>query len=130
MAGGGRHPRRRHGAGPADYADLLAGAGAATDAWETTYLHRLTGPDPVLQWISSTALRPVRDALDADAYAAFRAELAPRLRAAYPPRPDGTTWFPFRRIFAVARVPVGGHAGSCIVCERTATQDTTCVSVR
>ena len=34
---------------------------------------------------------------------AFRAELAPRLRAAYPARPDGTTWFPFRRIFAVAR---------------------------
>ncbi len=92
--------------GPADYADLLARAGAATDAWETTYLHHLTGPDPVLQWISSTALRPVRDSLDADAYAAFRAELAPRLRAAYPPRPDGTTWFPFRRIFAVARVPV------------------------
>ena len=35
---------------------------------------------------------------------AFRAELAPRLRAAYPAQPDGTTWFPFRRIFAVARV--------------------------
>ena len=32
----------------------------------------------------------------------FRAELAPRLRAAYPARPDGSTWFPFRRIFAVA----------------------------
>ncbi|MCX6466327.1 MAG: trans-aconitate 2-methyltransferase, partial [Pseudonocardiales bacterium] len=28
---------------------------------------------------------------------------APRLRAAYPARPDGSTWFPFRRIFAVAR---------------------------
>jgi trans-aconitate 2-methyltransferase len=46
----------------------------------------------------------VRDALDADFYSAFRAELAPRLRAAYPAQPDGTTWFPFRRIFAVARV--------------------------
>ena len=91
---------------PAEYAELLAGAGAEVDVWETTYLHRLTGADPVLQWISATALRPVRDALDADDYAAFRAELAPRLRAAYPPRPDGTTWFPFRRIFAVARVPV------------------------
>jgi trans-aconitate 2-methyltransferase len=89
---------------PAEYAELLAGAGAQVDVWETTYLHRLTGPDPVLSWISSTALRPVRDALDGAAYAAFRAELAPRLRAAYPARPDGTTWFPFRRIFAVARV--------------------------
>ena len=89
---------------PADYAALLSATGAEADVWETTYLHRLTGPDPVLEWISSTALRPVRDALDAEAYSAFRAELAPRLGAAYPTQPDGTTWFPFRRIFAVARV--------------------------
>ena len=88
---------------PAEYAELLSGAGADVDVWETTYLHRLTGPDPVLEWISATALRPVHDALTADEYAGFRAELAPRLRAAYPMRPDGTTWFPFRRIFAVAR---------------------------
>lgn len=87
---------------PAGYADLLAGA-AAVDAWETTYLQRLTGEDPVLAWISSTALRPVRDALPEADYRAFRAELAPRLRTAYPARPDGSTWFPFRRIFAVAR---------------------------
>jgi trans-aconitate 2-methyltransferase len=73
--------------------------------WESTYLQRLTGPDPVLRWIDATALRPVRDALALDEFAAFRAELAPRLRAAYPARPDGTTWFPFRRIFAVARTP-------------------------
>jgi len=89
---------------PAEYAALLAATGAEVDVWETTYLHRLTGPDPVLEWIGSTALRPVRDALDEGGYAAFRAELAPRLRAAYPAQPDGTTWFPFRRIFAVARV--------------------------
>jgi trans-aconitate 2-methyltransferase len=88
---------------PAEYAELLAAHAAHVDVWETTYLHRLTGPDPVLQWISGTALRPVRDALAAADYDAFRAELAPRLRAAYPMRPDGSTWFPFRRIFAVAR---------------------------
>jgi trans-aconitate 2-methyltransferase len=90
---------------PAEYAVLLAATGAQVDVWETTYLHRLTGPDPVLSWIGSTTLRPVRDALDAADYARFRAELAPRLRAAYPAQPDGTTWFPFRRVFAVARVP-------------------------
>jgi trans-aconitate 2-methyltransferase len=88
---------------PAEYAELLAAHAADVDVWETTYQHRLTGADPVLRWISGTALRPVRDALSADDYAAFRSELAPRLRAAYPPRPDGSTWFPFRRIFAVAR---------------------------
>ncbi len=91
---------------PAEYAGIVERSGRAVDVdvWETTYLHRLTGADPVLTWISATALRPVRDALDEAEYAAFRAELAPRLRAAYPVRPDGTTWLPFRRIFAVARV--------------------------
>jgi len=88
---------------PADYAELLAGAGAEVDVWETTYLQRLTGDDPVLRWISATALRPVRDALAPEEYEAFCAELAPRLRTAYRRRPDGSTWFPFRRIFAVAR---------------------------
>ncbi|GAA0897186.1 trans-aconitate 2-methyltransferase [Pseudonocardia zijingensis] len=88
---------------PAAYAELFAAHAEHVDVWETTYLQRLTGEDPVLQWISATALRPVRHALGPADYEAFRAELAPRLRAAYPMRPDGSTWFPFRRIFAVAR---------------------------
>ena len=87
---------------PAEYAAILTDAGCDVDAWETTYLHRLTGPDPVLSWVTGTALRPVRTALDDAEWAAYTAELAPRLRAAYPPRPDGSTWFPFRRVFAVA----------------------------
>ncbi len=95
---------------PAVYAEALAAGGADVDVWETTYVQRLTGPDAVLRWIDSTVLRPVRDGLSADDFAAFRAALAPRLRAAYPARPDGVTWFPFRRIFAVARRP--GRAGS------------------
>lgn len=87
---------------PADYARLLTEAGARVDAWETTYQQRLTGDDPVLAWMSGTALRPVADALTPDDYAQFRTELAARLREAYPTEPDGATWFPFRRIFAVA----------------------------
>ncbi|MFR9729422.1 trans-aconitate 2-methyltransferase [Saccharopolyspora sp. MS10] len=87
---------------PAEYAEVVAELGLAADAWETTYAHRLSGPDPVLEWIAGTALRPVRDALPDREWAAFRSELAARLRAAYPPRPDGTTWFPFRRIFVLA----------------------------
>ena len=86
----------------AGYAELLAGAGCTVDAWETTYLHRLDGPDPVFQWMVGTALRPVLAALDDAEWSAFRAELAPQLAQAYPQRADGTTWLPFRRVFAVA----------------------------
>ncbi|HEY6425396.1 MAG TPA: trans-aconitate 2-methyltransferase [Pseudonocardiaceae bacterium] len=89
---------------PAGYAALLAPGAEELDVWETTYLHRLTGPDPVLEWITGTALRPVRATLSAAEWTAFREELAPRLRAAYPAGADGATWFPFRRLFAVVQV--------------------------
>jgi trans-aconitate 2-methyltransferase len=89
--------------GPDGYANLLADAGCEVDAWETTYQQRLTGEDPVLEWVTGTALRPIRAALDEPDWERFRAELAPRLRESYPARADGTTWFPFRRVFVVAR---------------------------
>ncbi|WP_028938725.1 trans-aconitate 2-methyltransferase [Pseudonocardia spinosispora] len=88
---------------PTTYADSLIAAGAEVDAWETTYLHRLTGEDPVLTWITGTALRPVRAALDDAEWDRFRAELAPRLREVYPAGEDGSTWLPFRRLFMIAR---------------------------
>ncbi|GAB3298332.1 trans-aconitate 2-methyltransferase [Parasphingorhabdus pacifica] len=87
---------------PLVYADVLADLGATADVWETTYVQRLSGEDPVLDWISGTALRPLRSVLDEDRWQRFRGQLAPRLRSAYPQRSDGTTWFPFRRIFVVA----------------------------
>ncbi|MCG8916971.1 trans-aconitate 2-methyltransferase [Actinokineospora sp. PR83] len=90
---------------PEGYADLMSTAGCTVDAWETTYVQRLTGRDAVLEWITGTALRPIRAALPDPDWTAFRAALAPRLAAAYPQRPDGTTWFPFRRVFFVARTP-------------------------
>lgn len=92
--------------GPArEYADLLTAAGCTVDAWETSYVQRLEGPDAVLEWLTGTSLHQVRTALGED-WARFRARLAPRLDEAYPPRPDGTTWFEFRRVFVVARTAV------------------------
>ncbi|MGR7025152.1 trans-aconitate 2-methyltransferase [Geodermatophilus sp. URMC 62] len=89
---------------PAGYLDVLTGAGLAADVWETTYLHVLRGPDPVLTWVRSTVLRPVVALLDDDGAAELTAAYAAALRAAYPPRPDGTTVLPFRRVFAVGRL--------------------------
>jgi trans-aconitate 2-methyltransferase len=92
----------RQAASPAGYLDLLARAGCAADAWETTYLHVLTGDNPVLEWYKGTGLRPVIDALPAGLADEFLAEYGARVRQAYPPRPYGTV-LPFRRVFAVAR---------------------------
>ncbi|GAY17414.1 trans-aconitate 2-methyltransferase [Mycobacterium sp. shizuoka-1] len=89
---------------PMRYAELLTAAGCRVDAWETTYLHELRGEHAVLNWITGTALTPVRDRLTDDQWQRFRAELIPLLDEAYPPQPDGRTYFPFRRIFVVAQV--------------------------
>jgi trans-aconitate 2-methyltransferase len=90
---------------PDGYAALLVGAGCAVDAWETTYLHLLPAgagtPHPVLEWMDGTALRPVRELLTGEEWAAFRGRLALRLADLYPVT-GGTVYFPFRRVFVVA----------------------------
>lgn len=93
---------------PAVYLETLTGLGCAADVWETTYLHLLTGQDPVLDWVKGTGLRPVLTALgdDPEARDAFVAEYRTALRTAYPATAHGTV-FPFRRIFAVARKEAG-----------------------
>jgi trans-aconitate 2-methyltransferase len=88
---------------PAGYLDVLTGAGLEADVWETTYLHVLRGPDPVLGWVRSTVLRPVLAALDEAEVEDLTKAYAAALRAAYPERADGTTVLPFRRVFAVGR---------------------------
>jgi trans-aconitate 2-methyltransferase len=87
---------------PAEYVAALVTVGCRVDAWETTYLHILSGADPVFEWISGTGARPVLAALGPEARAEFSAVFKARLREAYPPRNYGTV-LPFRRIFAVAR---------------------------
>jgi trans-aconitate 2-methyltransferase len=88
--------------GPEVYLARLLELGCTVDAWETTYLHLLTGEDPVFTWVTGTGARPTLQALPDDLRPAFADELRRRLRAAYPPGPDGVV-LPFRRVFVVAR---------------------------
>ena len=91
---------------PAVYLDTLASLGCRVDAWEATYLHVLTGPDPVFTWVSGTGARPTLQALPDDLRPGFEEEFKRRLRAAYPER-DGRVVLPFRRVFVVGVVSTG-----------------------
>ena len=86
----------------ATYLADLTGLGCEVEAWETTYLHVLTGPDPVFTWIAATGARPVLEALSGDVRDTFEREYKALLREAYPEQRFGTV-LPFRRVFAVAR---------------------------
>src|SRR5262249_28400472 len=48
---------------PQAYYEILAPRVRQVDVWETEYLHGLDGPDPVLEWVKGTGLRPVLHAL-------------------------------------------------------------------
>jgi trans-aconitate 2-methyltransferase len=90
---------------PQFYYSLLAPLAHTLDIWETEYLQVLTGEDPVKEWTKGTWLMPFLDRLEPAERIAFEADYARRLRAAYPPLADGSTLFPFRRLFMVLRRP-------------------------
>lgn len=102
----GRGRRFAHVLEASAYLERLVELGCEVDAWETVYVQLLSGPDPVLDWVMGTGLRPVLTALadDPAARAEFVEEYRDELRKAYPAGPHGTV-FPFRRVFAVARKP-------------------------
>lgn len=84
------------------YYDWLKPACESVEVWETSYMQVMSGTDPVLDWISATALAPLREALPADQRGPFRDAVGAELRRAYPQRGDGATLFPFRRLFIIA----------------------------
>lgn len=88
---------------PAYYWDLLAPRAKALDVWETVYQQALTGDNPVADFVKGSWLKPFLDALDPAERTAFEDAYRARVADAYRARPDGTTLFPFRRLFIVAR---------------------------
>jgi len=87
---------------PSFYYDVLAPHVSHLDIWETEYLHVLDGANPVVEWTRGSALKPLLDGLEEPERSGFLAEYASRVARAYPPRPDGRTLFPFRRLFILA----------------------------
>jgi trans-aconitate 2-methyltransferase len=93
-------------AAPQAYYEWLAADADGIDLWSTEYLHVLPAADdgehPVVAWTRGTALLPFLARLDPDLGRAFVDDYRDRVAAAYPPRPDGTVLFAFRRQFLVA----------------------------
>lgn len=88
---------------PRWYHRLLRPRCTRLDVWETVYVQELTGSDPVAEWTRGSAARPYLEALAPTGRdEAFFAEYTAALRTAYPSGEDGTTPFPFRRLFVVA----------------------------
>ncbi len=85
------------------YHQLLDARCSSLDVWTTTYLQRLTGDDPVVSWVSGSALRPFLTALPPAEAQQFVAVYRELVSGHYPPSPDGEVLLPFTRLFLVAR---------------------------
>jgi trans-aconitate 2-methyltransferase len=88
---------------PLRYFDILRPHAAGLDIWQTEYLHLLEGEDAAYNWVSATGLRPFVNALQGSEREDFIAIFKQKMREAYPRRADGTTLFPFQRLFMIAR---------------------------
>ena len=88
---------------PQFYVRILSPLASSLDVWETDYIQVLTGDNPVKEWTKGTWLKPLLDALEEPGRSEFEETYADLVEKAYPKEPDGTTLFPFKRMFIVAR---------------------------
>ncbi|MCZ5657683.1 hypothetical protein O5623_01290 [Escherichia coli] len=56
-----RIARREPLAGVHAYYDILSEAGCEVDIWRTTYYHQMTSHQAIIDWVTATGLRPVRE---------------------------------------------------------------------
>jgi len=88
---------------PSSYVRILAPVASWLDVWETEYQQILRGENPVKEWTKGTWLRPLLEALDGKERDEFESAYGALVAKAYPKQDDGTTIFPFKRLFIVAR---------------------------
>lgn len=87
-----------------EYFDLLADVSADFTMWETVYMHRMPSHQAIMDWYSSTGLRPYLDAaVDEDAREGFYQEVFRQVKEAYPVQANGEVIFRFPRLFFMAR---------------------------
>jgi trans-aconitate 2-methyltransferase len=85
------------------YYDALKPLAAQVEIWRTTYHYVLADAAAIVEFVSSTGLKPFLDPLSGTERAAFRADYTARIAAAYPLLSDGKVLLAFPRLFIVAR---------------------------
>jgi trans-aconitate 2-methyltransferase len=89
---------------PFQYYDLLKPKCRRLDIWHTVYNHVVDGVQGIIDFVSSTGLRPFLDPLDEWEKKAFLDAYRLALAREYPATHDGKVVLRFPRIFIVARV--------------------------
>lgn len=85
------------------YYDLLSALTPRVEMWITIYLHVMESHQDLIDWYSSTGMRPYLARIESDGEKrAFLGEILAECRGEYPNRRDGRVIFPFKRLFFIA----------------------------
>ncbi len=87
----------------ARYWEWLKPLASHIDLWQTQYCQGMQGENPVADWTKGSLLVPILDALGPQQGPVFEQRYRLAIQQAYPPLPDGTTLFPFKRFFMIAQ---------------------------
>ena len=88
---------------PACYYEALRKVAGRVNIWQTEYLQIMDGPQAILDWVRSTAMRRYTVPLPNDEMRrAFEQRCLERFREAYPGNDQGKSLFPYRRMFIIA----------------------------
>lgn len=85
-----------------EYFDLLAEVSSGFAIWETTYIHRMSSHEAILDWYRGTGLRPYLNGLPDAKKPEFENEIRRRVIERYPAQPNGEILFRFPRFFFLA----------------------------
>lgn len=88
---------------PDYYYDILSHLTKEIYLWETYYYHTMVSHSQIIEWYSSTGMRPILDKLPSEALKnEFLSEVLTEIQKKYKVQKDGSVLFPFRRIFFTA----------------------------
>jgi trans-aconitate 2-methyltransferase len=88
---------------PGAYYDWLAPLSRQLQIWETVYFHELENHHRMIEFYSSTGLKPYLEGLPTEKLQErFKTEVLASYQTLFPVQPNGKVLFPFRRLFVIA----------------------------
>ena len=87
---------------PGEYYDLLSEISSSFSIWQTVYFHTMKSHHNIIEWCSSTGLKPYLEPLSKEDRAAFTDDIYTELVKAYPTQKNGDVVLRFQRLFFTA----------------------------
>ena len=85
------------------YYDILSEVGCEVDIWRTTYYHKMSSHQAIIDWVSATGLRPWLQELNESEQRNYLKRYQELLEQQYPLQENGQILLAFPRLFIVAR---------------------------